>query len=620
MKIITKTLLIISLIFCSLFFVNAYAQVTCTANAPQQIAVGQPFNFTISLNQQASQIASVQFPDFNVVGGPSTGSSSSITVVNGQMTQTSTYTYTYTLSAQKEGTFTVPPVTMKVNDKLVKSNAVTIKVVAAQQSAQTQGKQQNTQQATANFDKNDVFVRASASKSNPYQGEQVIVTHKLYVGPSVNGGYRVENINIPTQAGLWSYTLGNPQADAPKSAETVNGKKYTVYEIRRTAVFPQKSGEITVTPMEVKFLARVITKESSGDPFFDHFFGGGQSARDYSLDLKSDNIKLSVKPLPEANKPINFSGLAGNFSIKALLSRNQLKANDATNLTITISGTGNIQHVDNLNIEFPPDFDVTDPKITDNINTHGSSVTGSRIFEYVIIPRNQGTFTINPVTFSYFDLSLQSYKTIKTEEFTLQVDKGSGDIAVTSSSYQKEIKILGNDIRFIKTSNAGLRLRQSSFFGTPAYITLLLLPLLLLFLFIIIWRNRIEYRSNVALVKNRKAKKVAKKRLKKAQILLKTNNETQFYIEISGALWGYLSDKYHIPLSTLSMESVEIKLTEKKIDKETVHDFLTTLEQCEFARFAPGDSSQLMAEMYNKALTFIYRNEEKNIKSTNLKK
>ncbi|MCL2435168.1 MAG: BatD family protein [Lentimicrobiaceae bacterium] len=617
MKDTCKILIITILTFFFGNIQNSFSQVTCTASAPPQVAVGQNFTFTFTLNQRAQQIAALQFPGFDILSGPNQSSSTSVTMSGGQTVHTNSFSYSYTLRAQREGTFTIPAAVFVVDGNQVKSNTVQIKVVAAQQSGTPQQQQQQggrSQQAQV-FDKNEVFVRASASKTNPYQGEQVIITHKLYVGQGVNGGYRVTSATMPTQSGLWSYTLGDQSAENVAKQEVLNGKKYSVHEIRRTAVFPQKTGEITITPMEIEFLAGVITQQSSGDPFFDRFFGGRQNTQNFNLDLKSDAIKLNVRPLPQNNKPDNFSGLVGNFTMTSSLSRAQLKANDATNLTITISGTGNIQHIDPLNIIFPPDFDVTEPRVTDHINTKGNAVTGSRTFEYVIIPRNEGTFTIPKATFSFFDPQTSAFKTLTTEEYTLQIEKGSGQLSVSTTSSQKDIKILGNDIRYIRTSYSNLKPMGVTFFGSLQYYAALLLPILLLIIFIIIWRKQIETRSNVALMRNKKANKVALKNLKTAKKLLEENNKELFYMEISRALWGYLSSKYHIPVSQLSMENVASKLMLLGVSTKTTDSFTATLQQCEFARFAPGDSSEIMSEMYQKATDFILQNEtQRNVK------
>ncbi|MCQ2285869.1 MAG: BatD family protein [Bacteroidales bacterium] len=604
-----KTTLISILILLSF---QSEAQVNCKASAPSQVSVGQSFNFSITLNEQGKVIAT-NFNGFDVLGGPNTSSSTSMSITNGTVTKSSSYTYSYVLQATKEGSFTIPPVTMNVNGKQVKSNSVTITVVKGNNTNSSNGTRtnRNQQQAAPNFDKSDVFVKAYASKDNPYQGEQVIITHKLYVGQGVNGGYQVNGATMPSQKGFWTYTLGDPDAEAPAKTEVLNGKRYTVHEIRRTAAFPQQSGSLTVTPFELDFMCRVIYQVQTNDPF-DFFFGGGQRAQDYNWKIKSNSLKINAKPLPENGRPADFSGVVGDFTMTATLSRNELKANDATNLIITIKGNGNIQHIEALPIDFPSDFDVTDPKISDNINTMGNGVTGSRSFEYVIIPRSAGNFTIPSSTFSYFDSKSGKYKTLETPEFKLKIAKGDGNSGVVSSSNKKDIKKLWTDIRFIKAVNNGFSLKHLPLFGTPWYFLGLLLPLILFILFIIIWRKKIEERQNVAETRNRRANKVARKRLKNAEKLLKTNEKEAFYVEISRVLWGYMSDKFKIPLAQLSMETVEAKLREKSLSEEAIQDFISTLDQCEFARFAPGDASEMMHNMYDLSMQFITKIEKKN--------
>ena len=536
-----------------IFYTDIWAQVSCTAKAPSEVGVGQAFRYQVTLNEKPSKILSTNFSNFDVLNGPNQSSSSSISIINGQMTQSSSYTYTYTLAAKKEGSYTIPGVVFSVNGNQVKANNVTVSVVegggngGGTTAAAGRGQQQQRAQQSQGFDKRDVYVKAYCSNSNPYVGEQVIITHKLYVGPSVNGGYQVTSVNAPTQSGLWSYTLGNPDADAPRTTEVIDGKKFTVFEVRRTAVFPQKSGKITVTPFEIGFMCRVIYTQQSNDPF-DMFFGGRQYAQDYELDLKSNSVVLNCKPLPEANKPEDFSGLAGNFTISSKLSRNELKTNDAANLTITVSGTGNLQHVEAPFIEFPADFDVTDPKITDNINTRGNSVTGSRTFEYILIPREPGDFTIPAANFSYFDLKSRSYKTLTTESYAMKVEKGKVGGVTTSTSNQKDIKFLSKDIRFIKTNGNAFHPKRGEFFGSPWFYVGMILPLLLLIIFIIVWRKNMETKQNVVLLKDKRANKVAKKRLKRAGQLLKTGQKEEFYVEISQVLWGYMSKLIKSPI------------------------------------------------------------------------
>jgi hypothetical protein len=616
MKKISNYLLICTLILFSSFSNRGVAQNTCTAQAPSQVAVGQQFEYQIMVNNQASEITPINLSDFDVLGGPMVMSRTNINIVNGKTVNVSSFSYSYVLSAKKEGTFTIPATNVKVNNKILQTNPVTIKVVKGnprQVPNNTNNNRRQPQGSSPTFNEKDIFINASTSKTNPYVGEQVIITHKLYINSNSNAKIAPVKVEIPSQNGLWSYTLGDPNSKGQLPSEVIDGKKYLVFEIRKTAVFPQKSGEITVTPLEMSLKAYISVFQSTGDPFFDQFMGGLQSSKEIPLNIKSSSIKLNVKELPTKNQPPNFNGITGNYNIKSLLSRNKLKTNDATNLTITISGSGNIQYIDHPEINFPPEFDVSDPKITDNINTKGNNVSGTRIFEYVIIPRTEGNYTIPAPSLTFFDLQSNSYKTITGTPFTIEVEKGTGSNQSTSTGNQKNIKILGKDIRYIKTKIPKFQLIQkNNIFGTPIYYSSFIILIILFISILILRRNQIEYHSNTALLKNKRAHKVAQINLKNAYQLLNLNQKDLFFIEISRALWGYVSNKYRIPLAQLSMENVEVLLKNKGISETIILSFLETLQLCEYARFAPDDNSTIMKEMYEKALAFILKNESIN--------
>ena len=411
MKTLRNIITTVLLIFAT---VSAYSQTTCTATAPAKVGINEAIQYTVKLNEKPSKIVSQEFGTFTLAGGPSQGSSTSMSIVNGQTSVKSEYSYTYTLKPTKLGENSIPGVTFLVNGKQVKSNAVTVTVTQENQRQQQQQQRRSwwddwdmpsAPQQQRQVSKDDLILKASASKTNPYEGEEVIITHKLYLGSSIQNFQPTGN-EFPSQPDLWTYTLGNPDAEPKHTVETLNGKRYDVFELRKTAVYPQKTGEITITPLE---LEGVVTIPSG-------WFG-----RQEKMNLKSNSVTLNVKPLPQG-KPMGFSGLVGKFTIKSSLTKSELATNDATNLVITVSGSGNIQHIEELNIPFPTDFDVTEPAISDKLQTGGSSVSGSRTFEYVIIPRAAGTFTIPAAEFSYFDLATHSYKTLTTEPYTVTVE------------------------------------------------------------------------------------------------------------------------------------------------------------------------------------------------------
>lgn len=585
------------LLFLSLSFLSTTlsAQVTCHATAPARVEAGRNFEYKVTLNEKPNSIESKSFKDFKLVGGPNQGVSQSMSIINGKTQHQSSYTYSYILRADKTGSFTIPGTVFVVNGKEVKSNNVTVAVVAQTPQSQQQQRQQQAN-SPPSIGKEDVYLKAFTSKSNPYEGEQVVITYKLYVLASLDGRFSASNTNLPSQNGLWTYQLGDQNTELHGVNENVNGRQYRVYELKRVAAFPQKSGEIIVTPLETELHLRVYYQPPRGFP----------RSQDYKLNLQSNAIKLNVKSLPQQGKPANFSGLVGNFQMKSNLSRTELKTNDATNLTITVNGTGNIQHIAIPTVNFPPDCDVTDPRISDNINTKGNTVTGSRHFEYVIIPRSSGDFKIPAIQFSYFDPANGSYKTISTTEYEIKVEKGEGEnISSTVFSNQKDIKYLDRDIRYIKSGKKVFSPKQETLLFSSWYFILLLLPASLFILILFIWKKRSDDRKDVVALKDKKANKEAKKRLRKAHSLLKEGDKDAFLIEISGALWGYMSDKYRIPRSQLSMDTVVAKLREKKLSEEYIQAAVSTLEQCEFARFAPGDASQLMQQLYDLALQFM---------------
>ena len=580
--------------------VPLYAQVTCTASAPQQVVVGQQFTFTFSLNQRPQQITSLQFPGFEALGGPYESTYRS--TINGQTTQS--FSYAYTLRATKAGNFNIPSATFVVNNQNINSNAVTIQVVA-NQNTQQQHSQSGTSTQTSN--KNDYYIRATVSNSNPYVGEQAIVSYKLYLNAQIYQ-YQYQISSRPTVQGFWTYDLNPKDGNPPSKEEIIDGKRFIVVDMYSLAIYPQKSGKLSISPMETNLLVQIpVQQQRRGNDLFDFFFPDTR-LQNMELNLSSNSVTIQAKELPETNKPLFFSGLVGDFKLSAKLSRDKLSANDATNLTVTISGSGNLQYIEALDFEFPTDIAVHDPEIRDNINTSPAGVSGSRTFEYVLIPRVEGNYTIPSASFSYFDKRKNTYTTLNTPEFTLEVEKGQSNNAMSVNANTKtDVKMLGSDIRHIKT-NWKPELYKASFFLSPLYWILLFLPILLLVIFIILNRKRIELKKNTVLLRDKKASKTARKRLRKAEKLLQNKQNEAFYIEISKVLWGYISDKFHIPLGLLSLDTAYQKLSERNMQQDSIKEFIDTLNDCECVRFAP--SSDITPEkMYERTFNFITKIE-----------
>jgi hypothetical protein len=608
-----KKYLIFGFLF-SLLFVKLEAQsIQFTGSANSVVETGEQFRLTYSVNAEASNFIGPAIQNFMVLAGPSQSSSSSVQYMNGHVEQSTTLSFTFILQAVQPGTFTFPPASIIVNGKKIQSNSVTIKVVKGNTSS-PQGNKNNTPDAGTGLDENDLFLKAVPSKSNPLQGEQITVTYKLYtrIPVSLNGIDK-----IPSYEGFWSQDLIKDKDKYAQYNETVNGQKYMVAEIRKVALFPQKGGKLLIDPLQIEIVAQIQTKKkrnSFNDPFFDNFFNDsffGSSVQNVKKTLRSNAVSINVKALPAQNRPSDFSGAVGSFDLNPSVDRKELKANEALTLRLNISGKGNLNLIEKPNIVFPPDFEAYDPKIIDNISYTANGVSGSRTFEYLVIPRNPGDFIIKPISFSYFDLGKNTYVRLQSPQYNIHVQKGDGSEANTtiSSSDQEDIKYLGQDIRYIRSTPIELIPIGKYFFGSFLYYLLLILPALLFTVIAFVWKNQIKKRSDIAFMRNKKATRIATSRLKKANSYLKEAKQEAFYNEISHALWGYLSDKFNISLSELSTDSVRSVLQPKEVDENIITQFTDTLHHCEYARFAPGDKSAIMEQIYNEALTIITKIE-----------
>ncbi len=579
------------------------------------VAVGDQFRLIYSVNGQATGFRSPAIKDFTVLAGPSQSTSTSMQIINNQVSRSVEYTFTYILQATTEGTFTIPPASVNVDGKTYQSNPATIRVVKGNAPAPQQQQQQQQQQQVGDITDKDLFVRASVSNSNPYQGEQVIATYKIYTRVPV-AEYSITK--LPSTAGFWSQDLIKDMTKLNQYRETINGVEYVVAEIKKEALFAQKSGTLTIDPLEMDVVAQIQRKANRrgfNDPFFDSFFNDsffGSTYQNVRKTIRSNPLNINVKPLPAAGKPSEFAGAVGSFSISSSIDKEQLKTNEAMTLKFTVSGRGNLKLMEKPNLVFPNDFEVYDPRVTDNITAAQNGVSGSRTFEYLIIPRNPGDFTIKSVRYAYFDIGSGTYKTLSTPDFKIKVEKGSGgeSVVVGAGVDKEDFKMIGTDIRHIKTGRQELRPLNSYLISSPLFPLWMALPPVLLIAFILVWKNELRRRNDLALMRNRKATRVARKRLKAAELFMKQKNQEAFWVEVSNALWGYISDKFNIPRATLSMDSVNEALKNKNVKDELIDQFITALNNCEFARFAPGEKSQVMEQLYSEAIDVITNTEQ----------
>lgn len=575
-----------------------------SATAPRVVEMGEQFRVSYALNAKGKDFKEPAFENFRVLSGPNVSSSSSVQIINGQMSQSVSYTYTFIVMAASEGTFTIPGASVNVKGKSYQSNSLTVEVVKGSQQAQSAGDATNNNVNKPQSAKGKVFVTVEVNKKNLYQGENLVAEIKVYTQLDLAG---FDEVKFPPFTGFWSQDMETPQ-QIQLHRENVNGQIYNVGLIKKVLLFPQRSGEIEIDPFELT----VVTQERlrSNNPF-DDFFGGNY--RRVPVKTVSKPVAIQVKPLP-ANKPDNYSGAVGTYQMNASLDKQQVKANEAINLKVKISGTGNLKLIKPVKVDFPPDLDVYDPKTSLNSKVTAQGEAGSVAFNYLFIPRFAGTYRIAPITFSYFDSNTKSYKTLTSQEFQIKVERGSGDEEMTSGVVQtlskEDVKFIGKDIRFLKTDTS-LHKKETLWFGSLKFYLVYGISLLL-FLFIILVRmTQIKQNANQAKVKNRKANRISQKRLKVAAKYMKQNNTEKFYDEVLRATWGYLSDKLAIPVSGLSKDNVTEILNQHQVDEENQSNLMDLLNSCEFARYAPSSVSGGMEEVYKKAGNLISKLDQK---------
>ncbi len=597
-------------------------KITLTGSTKPTVRVGETFQVVYQLNAEAGSFERPDFGGLEVLSGPNVSSSSNISFINGHMSQSYTVTYSFYVQAPKEGTYTIGPAAVKVGGKRVVSNKLTVKAVSVGAAMPNSGNNRQQQQASGqnNSDRGtlitnkDIFVKATVSNPTPYLGQQVIVTYEIYTKVPVTN---LSIKKLSSFGGFWSKDLLDDNAPMKQRNKYINGEQYVVAEIRKLAIIPQKTGKLTIEPMELdcNIKVRVQPKRRSRgyDPFEDFFDDPffNRNVKVIKKTLRSNTLTLNVKPLPQAGKPVDFSGAVGSFSFKSAVDKDSLTTNDALTLTVTISGKGNIELIEAPEIHWPVDFDTYEPKVVSKINKSVYGISGRKKFEFVAIPRNPGDYVIPPVKFSFFNPGDKQYHRFSSDTIFVHVAKGKGGGTVTySSNAQEDIHFLGKDIHHIKAVPGKLRKQGEFLFGTTLYYLLLALPVLLLIVVIIVTGIIRKRKGNLVMLKNKKAHKMARNRLSKAAKFKKAGDEKPFYDEIAQALWGYISDKFNIPQSELSMDTVKDKLEAVNAGSETIDTFINTLNDIEFARFAPGSAKDRMEQIYKEALEAILKAEK----------
>ena len=587
----------------------AKEEVTLRASAPEVVVNGDQFRLTYTVNSQdVKDFLAPQAKGFDVLMGPSRSQQSSTQIINGKVSSSRSITYTYILMAVSEGTFNIPSASIEVDGEKIFSNPLTIKVLPkdkedANSNQGNSGISSRNQKSSGRITDNDLFVLATASKTKVHEQEAILVTYKAYTTVDLRQllgkmpdqqGFYVQEVELPTQK---TFKL-----------EHYKGRNYNTVVYRQYVLFPQKAGRLEIPA--VTFDAVVAQRVAVSDDPFDAFFNGGGYV-EVNKKIVAPKVVINVEPLP--SKPEGYSGGVGTFTMKSDISTTELKANEAVTIKLTISGTGNMKLVSAPEVKFPHDFEIYDPKIDDNYQLTADGLSGTKTIEYLAIPRHAGNFTIPPIEFKYFDIKSETYKTLKTDAYTLKVNKGDGSSAnqqvIADFTNKESVKVLGTDILFIKTGDSALMQKGKYFFGTTAYYLWYIIPFVLFIVFVVIYRKQAVENANVARVKTKKANKVATKRMKLAGKLLSENKVNEFYDEVLKALWGYISDKLNIPVSKLSRDNIEAELAGHGVSEELIKEFIGALSECEFARYAPGNQNEAMDKVYSASVDVISKME-----------
>lgn len=602
----THRILYILLAFTFILPINAQIKVT----APHQVAVGEQFRLQYSISTtdvRNFRMGNISGDAFEVLMGPSTSTSQSVSIINGHASQSASVTYTYILCANKNGSFTIPPAHAVVDGKDAASQAVKITVSgsaapsgyqggAQQQHQQHQQRGAQVRPSGSKISDNDLFIRVSANKTRVHEQEPVLLTYKVYTQleltqlegkmPDLNG-FHTQEVQMPQQKSF--------------HMETVNGRPYRCVTWSQYVMYPQMTGSLEIP--SITFKGIVVQANTNVDPF-EAFFNGGSSYNEVRKDIVAPSVKIQVDPLP--TKPADFSGGVGTFSITAALDKQHVKAGDPVNVQIVIGGNGNLKLVKQPELQLPKDFDKYDAKVTDKTQLTANGLSGNMIYDILIVPRNEGKYEIAPLKLTYFDTASSSYKTIQTQSLSIDVEKGDGKSSTVADYSNKE----DNDIHPIHESNVDITESDSHFFGSTAYVICNIIVFAAFIVLLILFRQRAIEHANIAGMRGKKANSVATKRLRKAARFMADGKGSEFYDEVLRALWGYVADKFSMPVADLSRENIAEQLSIRSVDQSVIASFIEAIDECEFERYAPGDAAGNMQKTYDTAVTAITNIED----------
>lgn len=587
----------------SLFALSSFgAKVQFTAKTSHQVVeVGQRFQITFTVNSRGGNFTPPDFNDFRLLGGPN--QSQSMQYINGQVSHSTSLSYI--LAATEEGTFTIGAASITVDGESYETNPIEIKVVeASDNSANAQRNRQQQRKSSGDKLSDHVFIRAVVDKNEAYVGEKVSVTFKLYSKLGLSG---LNLEKLPALNGFWSHQVKSVYDQIQLDREMIDGEIYNVAELQQTVLYPQRSGDLTIDPLEMKVSVNVRSRRSRS--VFEQMFGSYERKE---LIVASSPINIKVKSLPLKGKPVDFSGAVGSFNMRLSSNKNQLKANEAIDIKISLEGKGNLPLLSAPDLNFPPDFEVYDPEMENKYSINYNGASGAKVFKYLVIPRHAGEYFIEPYKFTYFDLNSKTYKTISSDSIRLQVAKGEDSAnAVYQANRKESVELLNKDIRYIHTQGIHLLSENEFFYQSVLFYSLIILAILLAVLFYFFVRKRKEKLKDQSGLRRSKANKLAKKRLKTAKKHLDQNEQKAFYEEISEALYGYYADKLNISIADLSQERIIERLNVEG-GEAIKSQLIKVLEDAEMARFAPSSSINDQA-LYDSAVEIISQTESLNL-------
>jgi hypothetical protein len=581
------------------------AQTKFEASAPKSVVQGSRFQLVYSVNDNGSDLRVPDLPDFQILMGPTTSHSSSMQIINGQVSRNANYSFTYILRADKTGSYTIPPATISIDGKTYESNSLTIEVIENNAPSSPSSAPQESNEDVGSLSGEDLFITITANKKNVYRDEPLLLTTKIYTR------VQLEGISDISEADLRDFIV----QELPKqndgsiqwSMQNIDGRTYQVGTFNQKVLYPQNTGTLRIEPTAIEFLIRQRTARQAPAVFGD-FFDSYHTVKNKAI---SKALTINVKPLPSP-RPADFSGIVGDVTMQVSASKTEAAVNDGITLKTVISGLGNHKLASNPTFKIPSDFDVFDPKITNNITETVQGGKGNRIVETLIIPRHSGTFEIPSINYTIFNPKTGHYQTLKSDPISLNIERGEGeenaDIATDSpgrNTNREDVKFLGKDIRYIKTNEIDLRPVNTFLFGSTKFILGYSIPLLLFFLIYFLNQKRIKENADIRKVKNKRANKVARKRLNKSAALLKKGDQEGFYDELSRALWGYVSDKLSIPPANLTKDNVRTILLDRGAKESVSDQFLEILDTCEYARYSPKNEHSERSQLYQTTLKTI---------------